>query len=85
MNTTEYRAFVAQNFVKRNTGQEGLIHAALGVVTELGELLDIHKKEWVYGKVPADGHVVAKLRKRYPSNYNDADAVARADKQQEAA
>jgi len=47
---TYYRNFVARLFVKRNEGVEGLLHAALGIAGEAGEIVDAVKKHWVYGK-----------------------------------
>jgi NTP pyrophosphatase (non-canonical NTP hydrolase) len=45
-----YSEFVKQRFLKRNTGEDGLMHAAVGISGEAGELLDAVKKTWVYGK-----------------------------------
>jgi NTP pyrophosphatase (non-canonical NTP hydrolase) len=104
-----YAEFVARNFIRRNTGQDGLMHAAAGIAGEAGELLDAVKKNWVYGK-PLDfdniieelGDLewymqamrslldidrdtilqanIAKLGKRYPQGYTDAEAIERKDK-----
>jgi NTP pyrophosphatase (non-canonical NTP hydrolase) len=52
-----YAAFVAELFAKRNDGIEGLLHAAVGLAGEAGELLDAIKKTWVYGK-PLDAENV---------------------------
>lgn len=45
-----YAAFVDRLFAKRNEGAEGLLHAAVGIAGEAGELLDAIKKHWVYNK-----------------------------------
>lgn len=47
---TAYIDFVARRFVKRAEGDDGLMHAAIGIAGEAGELLDAVKKTWVYGK-----------------------------------
>jgi NTP pyrophosphatase (non-canonical NTP hydrolase) len=41
---------VERLFVKRNFGSDGLMHAAVGIAGEAGELLDAIKKVWVYDK-----------------------------------
>jgi NTP pyrophosphatase (non-canonical NTP hydrolase) len=45
-----YSDFVAARFTKRHTGDDGLMHCAVGISGEAGELLDAVKKLWVYGK-----------------------------------
>jgi NTP pyrophosphatase (non-canonical NTP hydrolase) len=45
-----YRGFVRRLFAKKNTGEDGLLHAAVGLSGESGEVLDLIKKHWVYGK-----------------------------------
>lgn len=45
-----YQEFVERLFVKRHEGIEGCMHAAIGISGEAGELLDMVKKSWVYGK-----------------------------------
>jgi NTP pyrophosphatase (non-canonical NTP hydrolase) len=45
-----YADFVRARFTKRHLGVEGLMHAAIGISGEAGELLDAIKKSWVYGK-----------------------------------
>lgn len=45
-----YAEFVAARFIKRHTGDDGLMHCAVGIAGEAGELLDAIKKTWVYGK-----------------------------------
>ena len=105
---SEYEGFVYSRF-KTDTKQGQLIHAALGVAGEAGELVDAIKKHAIYGK-PLDlenvreeigdtmFYLVAalntlgitmesvlqqnmdKLTKRYPVNYSNEDAIARADK-----
>lgn len=105
----EYESEVFKNFVKRNLEIEGLLHAAIGISGEAGELLDAVKKTWVYGKTLDRENLLeelgdlewymaamrivldvsrneilarntAKLRLRYPQNYTNAAALARADK-----
>ena len=90
-------------------GKCDLMHMAIGVSGEAGELLDAVKKHVIYGKpldrenvieelgdiefylagirntlgVPRSFIIesnVAKLQKRYPVQYTDAAAIARADK-----
>lgn len=46
----EFRAFVDRLFVKQRDGVEGLLHAAVGLAGESGEVLDLIKKVWVYDK-----------------------------------
>jgi NTP pyrophosphatase (non-canonical NTP hydrolase) len=45
-----YANFVRRLFVKRNEGADGLLHAALGIGGEAGEIVDAIKKHWVTGK-----------------------------------
>ena len=45
-----YPDFVAARFTKRHEGDDGLMHCAVGIAGEAGELLDAVKKLWVYGK-----------------------------------
>jgi NTP pyrophosphatase (non-canonical NTP hydrolase) len=45
-----YIDFVLQRFTKKADGEDGLMHAAIGIAGEAGELLDAVKKKWVYGK-----------------------------------
>lgn len=45
-----YSEFVAERFTKRHQGHDGLMHCAVGISGEAGELLDAIKKLWVYGK-----------------------------------
>jgi len=47
---TIFRTFVDALFVRKRTGIEGTLHAAIGLAGEAGEVLDIVKKSWVYGK-----------------------------------
>lgn len=46
----QYAHFVAERFTKRHETVEGLLHAAIGIAGEGGELLDAIKKVWVYGQ-----------------------------------
>lgn len=62
-----YSEFVAERFTKRHQGHDGLMHCAVCISGEAGELLDAIKKLWVYGKP-------------HPSGYTDALAIARMDK-----
>lgn len=45
-----YSDFVRRLFAKKHTGSEGLVHAAMGICGEAGEIGDHIKKNWVYGK-----------------------------------
>lgn len=45
-----YDMFVARLFAKKNTGENGFMHAAAGLSGESGEVMDLIKKVWVYGK-----------------------------------
>lgn len=56
-----YSQFVAERFTKRHLGEEGLMHAAVGISGEAGELLDAVKKTWVYGKELDRANVVEEL------------------------
>lgn len=47
---SEYARFVDKLFVNRSMGDEGLVHAALGITSEAGELLDAIKKMWAYNQ-----------------------------------
>lgn len=57
----EYAAFVARLFVKRNEGGDGIMHAAVGIAGEGGEVLDAAKKLWVYSKPLDLGNVIEEL------------------------
>lgn len=46
----DYAHFVAQRFTKRHETEDGLMHAAVGIAGEGGEVLDAVKKVWVYGQ-----------------------------------
>jgi NTP pyrophosphatase (non-canonical NTP hydrolase) len=45
---SEYARFVDRLFVNRSLGDEGLVHSAIGIAGEAGEILDAIKKIWVY-------------------------------------
>ena len=45
-----YGLFVRQLFRNRAQGEDGLMHAAVGIAGEAGEILDNVKKTWVYNK-----------------------------------
>lgn len=47
---SDYSEFVQKLFAKRHEGMDGLMHAAVGISGEAGEILDAVKKTWVYGK-----------------------------------
>lgn len=57
----EYAKFVAARFTKRNETEEGLVHAAIGIAGEGGEVLDAVKKMWVYGQQLNRTNVVEEL------------------------
>lgn len=46
----EYPNFVRDLFKPMNNDAEYMMHAAIGIAGEGGELLDACKKHWVYGK-----------------------------------
>jgi len=56
-----YAGFVESMFVKRNRGDEGMLHSILGVAGEVGELVDAIKKHWVYGKPIDHENVIEEL------------------------
>jgi NTP pyrophosphatase (non-canonical NTP hydrolase) len=56
-----YADFVKARFTKRHLGTEGLMHAAIGISGEAGELLDEIKKTWVYGKPLDRAKVIEEL------------------------
>jgi NTP pyrophosphatase (non-canonical NTP hydrolase) len=56
-----YADFVKARFTKRNLGVEGILHAAIGISGEAGELLDAIKKTWVYGKDLDRANVIEEL------------------------
>jgi NTP pyrophosphatase (non-canonical NTP hydrolase) len=45
-----YQGFVEALVVNRASGLDGLLHAAVGMSTEAGEVLDIVKKSWAFNK-----------------------------------
>lgn len=57
----DYPTFVAALFGSRNEGADGLMHAAVGIAGEAGELLDAVKKTWVYGKELDRANVLEEL------------------------
>lgn len=59
--TAEYRDFVDRLFVKRRAGADGFMHAAAGAAGEGGEILDIAKKHWVYGKPLDRAHMLEEI------------------------
>ena len=56
-----YAAIVRRLFAKRNAGDEGLMHAAIGISGEAGEILDAIKKHWVYGKPLDREHLIEEI------------------------
>lgn len=56
-----YSDFVAARFTKRHTGDDGLMHCAVGIAGEAGELLDAIKKTWVYGKSLDRANIIEEL------------------------
>lgn len=55
-----YDQMVLQLF-KAGTAQEMLVHAAMGVAGEAGELVDAIKKSWIYGKPLDRDNVIEEL------------------------
>lgn len=43
-----YRKFVKAHFKEMLTYRHSVLHAAVGISTEAGEILDVLKKAWVY-------------------------------------
>lgn len=56
-----YTEFVAARFTKRHIGGDGLMHCAVGIAGEAGELLDAIKKTWVYDKSLDRANVIEEL------------------------
>lgn len=56
-----YTKFVAARLTKRHIGDDGLMHCAVGIAGEAGELLDAIKKTWVYGKSLDRANVIEEL------------------------
>lgn len=56
-----YPEFVAARFTKKATSEDGLMHAAIGITGEGGELLDATKKLWVYGKALDRANAIEEL------------------------
>ena len=56
-----YSEFVAARFLKRNEGIDGLVHCAIGISGEAGELLDAVKRQWVYGKPLDRANIIEEL------------------------
>jgi len=106
---SEFESNVSRLFIKPADRQGRILHAAVGIAGEAGEILDSVKKSWIYGKpedaanileecgdamfyivallqqygftlADAQAANVAKLQKRYPDGYSDADAITRKDK-----
>ena len=48
---TDYSKFVDKYFKKADKPIETLAHAALGLCGEAGEVTDMIKKAWIYGKI----------------------------------
>jgi NTP pyrophosphatase (non-canonical NTP hydrolase) len=49
-NEEEFRAFVDSLFQSKREGNDGLLHASVGLAGEAGEVLDHMKKAWVYDR-----------------------------------
>lgn len=56
-----YRAFVTERFKRFPTATESILHAAVGIAGEAGELLDCVKKTWAYTKPLDYTHAVEEL------------------------
>lgn len=56
-----YDIFVAARFKQMREKPSTLLHAAVGVAGESGELLDIVKKHWAYGKELDREHLIEEL------------------------
>ena len=48
--TNEFAEHVARLFIKPTDTNGRMVHAAMGVSGEAGELIDAIKKTWIYGK-----------------------------------
>lgn len=48
--TNEFAEHVARLFVKPSDETGRMVHAAMGISGEAGELIDAIKKTWIYGK-----------------------------------
>lgn len=48
----DFRNFVNFLFQEKRDGDDGMLHAAVGLAGESGEVLDHTKKTWVYGRKP---------------------------------
>jgi NTP pyrophosphatase (non-canonical NTP hydrolase) len=48
INYKVYEKFVASRFKKMFLQKEDIVHAAMGISTEAGEILDVAKKLWAY-------------------------------------
>lgn len=46
----DFREFVDYLFQSKRDGLDGMLHAAVGLAGESGEVLDLIKKSWVYDK-----------------------------------
>jgi len=57
----DYEDFVDRLFQKRRANGDGLLHAAIGIAGEAGEILDAVKKRWVYGKELDREHLIEEL------------------------
>lgn len=57
----DYPSFVESRFKKLPKQVETLLHAAVGISGEAGELLDIVKKGWIYGEAVSVEHLEEEL------------------------
>lgn len=56
-----YAIFVAKLFKPMNNDAEYMMHAAIGIAGEGGELLDACKKHWIYNKPLDYNNVIEEL------------------------
>ena len=104
-----YEGFVRSRFKMLPSQSDDMLHAALGIAGEAGEIIDAIKKPFAYNQLPNQINIIeelgdllfyiqamantmdiklseimmanaAKLTLRYPQGYDDAAAIARADK-----
>lgn len=50
MTYTEYRKLASRTLAPLPTREDDIHHMVLGMITELGEILDVYKKKFAYGK-----------------------------------
>lgn len=59
-NEANFRAMVDYLFQSKRDGRDGLVHGAVGLAGESGEVLDLMKKLWVYDR-PLDSTTLDKI------------------------